>query len=397
MDTIGSLSALAVFLEGVASFFSPCVVPLLPLYFGYMAGSARSEAEGGAFGRGRTLLHTACFVAGVSCAFFLLGAAFTGLGKFLRDYQSALYPLGGLLIVLLGLFQIGWLRADTLQRERKWNLPFRMNRMRPALAFLLGFSFSFAWTPCVGPALSSVLLLAAGSDSGALLIAVYTLGFVLPFLVVALFVEEVLTWLRGKAHWLEYVRKAGGVLLVLLGALVMTGRAGDLLPPAAGPQAEARQEAQSGSEDRGAQKAFDFTLYDQYGKEQTLSKYRGKIVFLNFWATWCPPCRGEMPHIEALYQAYGKNEGDVVVLGVAGPGGQEKSEEGIKAFLAEAGYTFPVAMDRTGAVFGDYAIRALPTTFLIDREGQLIGYVAGALDERTMRRIVEDALAGKRL
>lgn len=332
---------------------------------------------------------------GVSCAFFLLGAAFTGLGAFLREYETTLYPVGGLLIVLLGLFQIGWLRADALQQERKWQLPLRLSRMNPLLAFLLGFSFSFAWTPCVGPALSSVLLLAASAKSGGVLIAVYTLGFALPFLIVGLFVEEVLAWLRGKEQWLLWVRRAGGALLVALGVLVMTGRAGDFLPPAAQPQAEARQEAKA-SQAGGGAAAFDFALYDQYGARQTLSQYRGKVVFLNFWATWCPPCRAEMPHIETLYQSYGKNAGDVVVLGVAGPGGQEKSEEGIKAFLAEQGYSFPVAMDQTGEVFAKYAIRALPTTFLIDREGRVVGYAAGALDEETMRGVVEKVLAGKR-
>lgn len=395
MDTLASLSAVAVFLEGVASFFSPCVVPLLPLYFGYMAGRARPAEAGGSFGRTRTLVHTVCFVAGISGAFFLIGAAFTGLGAYLRDYQTEAYQLGGLLVVLLGLFQLGWLRADCMQREQRWSLPFRLSRMNPLLAFLLGFSFSFAWTPCVGPALSSVLLLAAGSDNGALLIAVYTAGFALPFLLVGLFVEEALGWLRNRQSWLLWVRKAGGALLVLLGILVMTGHADALLPLGTQPQAEARPESRAAGKDE--RMAADFTLYDQYGAEQTLSKYRGKIVFLNFWATWCPPCRGEMPHIEALYQSYGRNAGDVVVLGVAGPGGQEKSEEEIKAFLAEHGYAFPVAMDRTGTVFSQYAIRALPTTFLIDREGRLLGYAAGALDEATMRRIVEDALAGKRL
>ncbi len=144
--------------------------------------------------------------------------------------------------------------------------------------------------------------------------------------------------------------------------------------------------------------AIDFILTDQYGNTHKLSDYKGKTVFLNFWATWCSPCRAEMPDIQKLYEsAETEGEDALVVLGVAAPNlGNEKSEEEIKAFLEENGYTYPVLMDTTGEVFMSYGVNAFPTTFMITREGEVFGYASGQLNEATMKSIVEQTMSGKR-
>jgi cytochrome c-type biogenesis protein len=158
----------------------------------------------------------------------------------------------------------------------------------------------------------------------------------------------------------------------------------------------------STAEDNAAQEqkspAFDFTLVDQYGNEHTLSDYKGKVVFLNFWATWCSPCKKEMPDIEALYNEYGKNEGDVIILGVSNPSSEEypnnidvKKEEVID-FLDENGYTFPVVFDETGEVYSNYFISAFPTTFLIDEEGNVFGYAASMLPKDIMTNAIEQTI-----
>lgn len=119
---------------------------------------------------------------------------------------------------------------------------------------------------------------------------------------------------------------------------------------------------------------------------------------MNFWATWCPPCRAEMPDIQKIYETY-DTEGDdaLIVLGVAGPGyGNEKSEEGIKEFLDENGYTYPVLMDTTGELFSAYGIYSYPTTFMIDRDGNVFGYASGQLNEDMMKNIIEQTMEGKR-
>ena len=138
-------------------------------------------------------------------------------------------------------------------------------------------------------------------------------------------------------------------------------------------------------------------VQDQYGQEHTLSDYQGKVVFLNFWATWCPPCRAEMPDIEKLYQEYAAQEDlEVIILGVASPNvGQEGSVEDIAAFLSENGYNYPVVMDTDGALLRTYGISEFPTTFMIDRDGNLFGYVAGSLPEESMRDIIAQTLEGR--
>lgn len=421
-----SVSALTVFLQGVLSFFSPCVLPLIPLYVSYFAGGAKKvEADGTVtYPRKKVMLNTLFFVLGISFTFFLLGLGFTALGKFFSGNRIWFARFGGILMILFGLYQLGVFgRSDKIEQEHR--LPLRLDRfaMGPVPAFLLGFTFSFAWTPCVGPALGSVLLMAGSSATmgkGFFLIGVYTLGFVLPFIAVGLFTGAVLGFFKKYRNVVRYTVKISAVLLILMGFMTLTGFMNNMTgylsgigngavssqetaaddenkdadPGSADPsQAEETGSSESAPSDPDAVPAPDFTLVDQYGNEHTLSDYKGKTVFLNFWATWCGPCRSEMPEIQALYEKYGENEEDLVVLGVATPNlGQEGSAEDIAAFLEDQGYTFPTVMDETGFISAMYGISAYPTTFMIDADGNVYGYVASALTGDIMESIVQQTM-----
>ena len=408
-----SVSAVTVFLQGALSFFSPCVLPLVPLYVSYLAGGAAVVDENGVrrYPRGRIFFNTLFFVAGISFAFFLLGLGLSALGTFFHDYQVWFARASGVIILLFGLYQLG-LGRRTMLLEQEHRLPFRLDKlaMNPAVALVMGFTFSFAWTPCVGPTLSSVLLMASSAESSAagfLLIGVYTLGFVLPFLAVGLFTGTVLDFFKSHQNVVRYTVKIGAVLLIVMGILTLTGATGTISADLAAVSGTTQEEPAAEQEDTtGAQEesgeipvvpAPDFTLTDQYGETHTLSDYQGQTVFLNFWATWCGPCKMEMPDIQALYEAWDENAGDLVVLGVAGPGiGQEGSAEDIAAFLEENGYTYPVVMDDTGALFYQYGISAYPTTFMIDTEGNVFGYVQGAVSREVMDDIVQQTMTGQR-
>ncbi len=371
-DLTVSIPALTVFLQGLLSFFSPCVLPLIPLYFGYLSGGAAAEGENARFSRGKVLVNTVFFVLGVSFAFFVLGLGMTALGSFLGRHQTTLARVGGVAVIFFGLYQLGLFGGSILDREARFRLPLQKLAMSPLTALLMGFVFSFAWTPCVGPALSSVLLMAASAASrakGFLLIAVYTLGFVLPFLAVGLFTTSLLGLFSRHMGVVRWTAKIGGVLLIVMGLMMITG----------------------------TMNSITGYLSRLSAAPETLSDYRGKVVFLNFWATWCPPCRAEMPDIQALYETYSAAaDSDVVILAVATPGvGGEEDEEGVKAFLEENGYTYPVLLDPTGQSLSDYAISAYPTTFMIDREGNLYGYVTGSITREIMDSIIEQTLAGK--
>lgn len=404
------VSAATVFAQGLLSFFSPCVLPLLPLYLGYLSGgAAQTDSEGGK--RGRVFFNTLCFVLGVSFAIFLLGMGLSLVGSFFGANRILFARIGGAVMILFGLYQLGVFGGSQfMSAERR--LPLRLDKlvMSPWTALLMGFVFSFAWTPCVGPVLSGVLLMAASAASrqtGMLLLGVYTLGFCLPFLALGLFTTELLEKLRAHRSIARYTVKLGGVLLILMGIMMLTGWMNSVTGYLSGGETAAVEETEpdvSGQEtaeepaEAEAVAAPDFTLTDQYGVAHTLSDYRGKVVFLNFWATWCPPCRAEMPDIQKLYESYGGAEdAEVVILAVATPGvGGEQDEAGVIAFLDENGYTYPVAMDPTGQVLSDYGISAFPTTFMIDASGNVFGYVPGAMSGEIMQSIIDQTIAGTR-
>lgn len=427
-----------VLLQGLLSFFSPCVLPLVPLYIGYLAGGAKSLAPDGSirYPRGKMVLHTLFFVLGISFTFFLLGFGFTALGRFFTDNRIWFARVSGMIMIGFGLYQLGiFRRSKTVEQEHR--LPLRLNllAMNPLTAFLLGFTFSFAWTPCVGPTLGSVLLMASSSGSsfrGFLLIGVYTLGFVLPFLAVGLFTTAVLSFFKKHRNVVKYTVKASAVLLILMGIMTLTGfmngitsylssstgtedssaissdysRQGELessFPAESGGSISSKNRAEHSSPQEAQPVAApDFTLTDQYGAAHTLSEYRGKTVFLNFWATWCPPCKREMPDIQALYKSHGSNSSELIVLGVANPKSpgyphnQDNSQEYVEEFLQENGYTFPVLMDTTGEVFSQFGIYSFPTTFMIDADGNVFGYVTSSLSADMMESIVHQTMEGKK-
>lgn len=422
-----SIPVLTVFLQGLLSFFSPCILPLVPLYVSYLAGGGKQvDAEGNIhYPRKQAMVNTIFFVLGVSAAFFLLGFGFTALGRFFSTNRILFARISGIVMVLFGLYQFGFFgRSQAIDREHR--LPFRLERwsMGPIPALLLGFTFSFAWTPCVGPVLGSVMLMAGSSASmakGAVLIGVYTLGFILPFLAVGLFTSAVLDFFKKYKNVVQYTVKIGAALLIIMGVMTFTGfmngftnylsssggNAADSsqsqqqpdaeTPAVTEPEAEKPVEEPAAEPEVQVSAAPDFTLVDQNGETHTLSDYKGKTVFLNFWATWCPPCRGEMPEIQALYEKYGGNAEDLVVLGVAGPNqGQEGDTAHITKFLSDNNYSFPVVMDESGEVFQTYGIRAFPTTFMIDADGNVFGYVESALTGEVMESIVQQTMTGKR-
>lgn len=436
-----SVPVITVFIQGLLSFFSPCVLPLIPLYIGYLSGGTRTVGDDGKiyYSRKKVFVNTIFFVIGVSFTFFALGLGVSALGSFFQGYQEWFARIGGILIVIFGLYQLGVFgKSKVLGSEHR--LPFQLDRlaMSPWTALIMGFTFSFAWTPCVGPALSSVLLMAASAGTkmtGLILIGIYTLGFVLPFLAVGAFSATLLDVFKKHRNIVRYTVKVGGVLMILMGVMMFTGKmnaitgylskasvvqekevetqpdsdadsetdAGKDSDKQNGSETEKGNSAGKGTEDKSDKTgssladAFDFELKDQYGNVHKLEDYKGKVIFLNFWATWCPPCRAEMPDIQKLYEEFEAQENsEVVILGVAAPGySGEESAADVGAFLEENGYTYPVLLNEGGSLFDDYMITSFPTTYMITAEGKVFGYVRGQLSEDVMRSIIAQTLNGQ--
>ena len=217
---------LAAFVAGLISFLSPCVLPLVPGYVSLISGAGVDQLKGQDSGLlKKVMLNSIAFVVGFSIVFITLGAISTSVGQMLAIYKAKLAVAAGVVIIIFGLhltgvFQIKALLADTRLHQLKggstaWG------------AFVIGFAFAFGWTPCVGPILAVILGFAAAQDSvlkGILLLAIYSLGLAVPFLLTSLGIERFLKFysrFRSHMHALEV---ASGVLLILLGGLLVFGR-----------------------------------------------------------------------------------------------------------------------------------------------------------------------------
>ena len=200
-----SLSLGVAFLAGFLSFLSPCVLPLVPTYLFYLGGE-----------RGRPLFNALFFVLGFGGIFFLLGLPFTLLGGLLFEYRKTLARVGGVVLILFGLYMLG-LRP-------RWGVGLRYegDTSRPLGALLLGVVLGISWTPCIGPILGGILTLTAVGGGVGLLLA-YILGLAIPFLLVAAFAERLKGYLRRAARLSHAVEVLAGVVLVLVGALLVSG------------------------------------------------------------------------------------------------------------------------------------------------------------------------------
>jgi cytochrome c-type biogenesis protein len=218
---LGVAAFLVALVAGAASFLSPCVLPLLPAYLSFVSGLSVDE-----LGKGtrKVLLGTAAFVLGFSVVFALLGAGFSFAGALVRN-QNLLRTIAGAVLVVLGLVLVGLGMPGFLQREMRPLL--RTAPRGPAGAFVMGVAFAFGWTPCVGPILASILTMAAQGNNpagGALLLFVYSLGMGIPFLVSGLFVGFALRAFNRVRKHLRVIQIACGAILVVYGALLITGQ-----------------------------------------------------------------------------------------------------------------------------------------------------------------------------
>lgn len=221
---IGNISVSLAFVAGVASFLSPCVLALVPAYVGYLSGRA-AGGDGGINSRLTTFFHGIAFVLGFSLVFIVLGAAASALGGFLYDLRTWLARLGGLVVVVFGLHMIGIIRIPFLEYDtRLQELP--DPKFGYFSSMLMGVFFSAGWSPCVGPVLGAILTLALNGGSiskGVVMLSAYSAGLAIPFLLAALGVGWVTTILRKYGKIMRYTEIAMGTLMVIVGAMLITG------------------------------------------------------------------------------------------------------------------------------------------------------------------------------
>ncbi|MEW5735911.1 MAG: cytochrome c biogenesis protein CcdA [Thermodesulfobacteriota bacterium] len=213
------------FLYGLLSFFTPCILPLIPGYFTFLAGSSLEELLklDHAEARRKLVPATVAFVLGFSAVFIPLGASATLIGRAVVEYKAVLRIVGGAFIIIMGAHVAGLFRLGFLDVEHKLHL-----HKRPAHLFgnfLVGMAFAAGWSPCLGPMVGSILAIAATQGTmgrGFALLSLYSLGLGLPFVVLAFFVHRLLSFLRGATRFMPYISKIAGGLLVLVGIVLVT-------------------------------------------------------------------------------------------------------------------------------------------------------------------------------
>ena len=227
-DTASLFAALG---AGFITFLSPCVLPLIPGYIAFMTGMSSAELTAENRKLSTILVPSLLFVLGFSIVFVALGASASAVGSFLKQYSDVLEKVAGLIIMLLGFFMLGIIKVPWLYGEARFEMQ-KAKRFGSFASLLMGMAFAFGWSPCVGPVLGSILMVAANSAEvgrGAFLLAVYSLGLGVPFVLVALLlgrVKPILNWLNRHAL---VINRVAGVVLMVLGLLILTGWIGPVV------------------------------------------------------------------------------------------------------------------------------------------------------------------------
>lgn len=224
MFEVTFLSAL---FAGLITFFAPCTLPLLPGYVAFIGGSKEESNL-----RRHTMENALLFVLGFSAVFIAFGIASGVVGKFFLLYRTEITKVGGIMVILLGLSLLDLVRFPYFfSHGVSWRLPQGISAGSPAGAFLLGFLFALGWTPCLGPVLGTILLLASTGGTilyGGLLLGVYSLGLAVPFLLVAFLYGSTVASIPKFGRYLPHIRRIGGMLIVGIGLLLVFGQFGIL-------------------------------------------------------------------------------------------------------------------------------------------------------------------------
>jgi cytochrome c-type biogenesis protein len=446
--------ALLVFAAGLLSFLSPCVLPLVPGYVSMLSGVGVDRLKEGEGSTGKLLSSASAFVVGFSAVFITMGATASAVGAFLLRNRNLLAPIAGALIILFGLHLIGWLIKISVRvglivgiviAAIGFALSFRggshiaftpvqfyaaaliflagpsltrwLNRdvhmqnvggSKPGLVsgFLLGFAFALGWTPCIGPILTTVLAIAATREKvmeGVLLLTLYSAGLAIPFLLTAVGIGRFMKFYQKFRKHLHTVEVFSGVLLLVIGALIfgngltyISGHINGLNPEVLIDRWLPHNANTSVQANANLQPEPSVTFKNLQGADVPLAGLKGKVVLLNFWATWCEPCRSEIPVLISLQDKY-SSQGFTLL----GASMDEDGKKAIDPFVQSTQFNvsgkprtmdYPIVLG-TDAITDQFGgLLGMPTSYLISRDGKIVKRYIGVVNEAEITKDIESQL-----
>lgn len=386
------------FAAGILSFLSPCVLPLVPGYISLMSGVSIDNLKQGTSNRRAVILNSLAFNVGLSVIFLILGTTAGLVGSAITS-NPWVRIIGGLVIIVFGLQLIGLLKITALYKDTRF---FSEEKPRGILgSATLGMAFAAGWTPCIGPILGGIIGLAAtsgGWKSGLVLSAFYSAGLAVPFLLTGLGINKFLGFYASFRKHLHKVEVTSGIVLIFVGLLVMTGQSTLLasssfmawIPNAEGwlkLKEDSPIPAASTSASSTFELAPDVEFQTLAGKPFHLKDVKGQVVLLNFWATYCIPCREEIPALNSLQH-------DLQAQGLKIVGATlDDDVDGVNNYQKEVRkFEYDVLLGGSDAKT-KFAQSVLPTTYLIDREGRIRQKIIGARDKAGWEAAVKPLLA----
>lgn len=405
MEGANIYTVLISFVGGLASFLSPCVLPLVPGYISLISGVSvehlKGETGSQASARRAVIVNALAFNVGLSLVFMTLGVLAGAVGRaILNDWR--LRVVGGVVIIAFGLQLMGVLKIAALYRDTR---KFSDEKPRGVFgALTLGMAFAAGWTPCIGPILGGIMGLAASSggwQSGLVLSSVYSLGLAVPFLITALGINQFLGFYARFRRHLHKVEVVSGVMLIVIGLMVATNTVTRIANLTGNmPTLEKwvssltkRTDVAPGADiARGGQNnatyaaAPDVEFRKLDGTAYRLSELKGRVVLLNFWATWCAPCRAEIPAFNAMQREYEAR--GLTIVGVT----SHDTAADVKGFQKDIrqDYTVLTSGEDAPDKFGTGPGR--PVTFIIDREGRIRQTIFGGSDRAAFEAAVKPVL-----
>lgn len=401
------------FAAGLASFLSPCVLPLVPGYISLISGVSIDGLKEGVNSKRAVIMNSLAFNAGLSVIFLALGTTAGWVGAAITS-NPWVRIIGGIIIIAFGLQLIGLLKISALYKDTRF---FSDDKPRGMLgSATLGMAFAAGWTPCIGPIFGGIIGLAAtsgGWKAGLVLSACYSAGLALPFLVTGLGINRFLSFYKKFRRHLHKVEITSGVILIVVGLLVATGQSTLLASSRFTrwvPNAEetvvalrrwwlgGKPDTQTATAPPTAQNlvaAPDVEFQTLAGKQFRLSELRGHVVVLNFWATYCVPCRDEIPAFNSLQH-------DLEARGLKILGATTfDNAEGVNSYQRQVRkFEYEVLLGGSD-VGARFPTPVLPTTFLIDREGRIRQTISGARDragwEAAIKPLLDETPATARI